>query len=124
MMPNQTLATKPVKEKKKIKDKITVLLCMNTTSTDKLKPLVIRKSTNPHCFKGIRRENLGVKYDSSKKAWITGAIFECWIKSLNNACRLNRKKILLLVDGAISHSNCELTNVKLHFLLPNTTPYL
>ncbi|CAG8688632.1 5136_t:CDS:2, partial [Scutellospora calospora] len=124
MIPDQTLATKLVKGKKKIKDKITVLLYMNTTGTDKLKLLVIGKSTNPYCFKGIRRENLDVKYDSSKKAWMTEAIFERWIKSLNNACRLNRKKILLLVDGATSHSNCELTNVKLHFLPPNTTPYL
>ncbi|CAG8684238.1 16415_t:CDS:2, partial [Racocetra fulgida] len=40
-------------------------------------------------------------------------------------CRLKRKKILLLVDGATSHSNNDkLTHVKLHFLLPHTTPYL
>ncbi|CAG8803992.1 16140_t:CDS:2 [Gigaspora margarita] len=67
MMPDQMLASKPVKGKK-IKDRITVLLCTNTTGTDKLEPLVIGKSPKPHCFKGVQRENLGVTYDASKKA--------------------------------------------------------
>ncbi|CAG8495873.1 6007_t:CDS:2 [Scutellospora calospora] len=124
MMPNQTLATKPVKGQKKVKDRVTVLLCMNATGTDKLKPLVIRKSVKPRCFKGIQKKNLGVEYDASQKAWMTGEVFKRWIKSLNTTCRLKKKKILLLVDGATSYSNCELTYVKLHFLLPNTTPYL
>ncbi|CAG8808239.1 3129_t:CDS:2 [Dentiscutata erythropus] len=59
---------------------------------DKLKLLVIGKSTKLHCFKGIRQENLGVKYAA--------------------------------IDGAKCHSNCELTNINLRFLPPNTTPYL
>ncbi|CAG8638420.1 8934_t:CDS:2, partial [Gigaspora rosea] len=79
-------------------DQITVLLCTNATGTDKLKPLVIGKSLNSRCFKGVRKANLGVEYDSSKKAWMTSAIFERWINSLNSLCRRNRKKILLLVD--------------------------
>ena len=83
MMPNQTLATKPVKGKKKDKNRITVLLCTNATSTDKLKLLVIGKSANPRCFKNIRKKNLGAKYEANKKAWMTGDIIERWIKSLN-----------------------------------------
>ncbi|CAG8717949.1 2674_t:CDS:2, partial [Dentiscutata erythropus] len=120
MMPNQTLATKLVKGQKKVKDRITILFCINATSMDKLKLLVIK----PHCFIGIRQENLGIKYAASKNAWMTGSIFEYWINSLNATCRLKKKNILLLVDGAKYYSNCELTNINLYFLLPNTTPYL
>ena len=83
MTPNQTLATKPVKGKKKDKDQITVLLCTNATGTDKFKSLVIRKSANSRCFKNIRKKNLGAKYEANKKAWMTGDIFGHWIKSLN-----------------------------------------
>src|SRR2546423_6250561 len=82
MIPNQTLATKPVKGKKKDKERITILLCTNATGTDKLKPLVIGKSAKPRCFKNIQKENLGTKYEANKKAWMTSEIFGRWIKSL------------------------------------------
>ncbi|CAG8817724.1 122_t:CDS:1, partial [Cetraspora pellucida] len=51
------------------------------------------------------------------------AIFERWVKSLNTSCRLKKKKILLLIDGASSHSNNEYTHIKLHILPPHTTSY-
>lgn len=125
MTPNQTLATKPVKGKRKDKERITILLCTNATGTDKLKPLVIGKSANPRCLKNVRRENLGVKYEANKKAWMTSDIFGRWIRSLNSTNRLKRRKILVLVDNATSHVvNEELEHVKVHFLPPNTTPYL
>src|SRR3989440_1894227 len=125
MTPNQTLATKLVKGKKKDKERITVLLCTNATGTDKLKPLVIGKSANPRCFKHIRKENLDAKYEANKKAWMTGDIFKRWIKSLDATNRLQHRKILVLVDNAASHIvSEELEHVKVHFLPPNTTPYL
>ncbi|CAG8558333.1 15117_t:CDS:2 [Gigaspora margarita] len=105
-------------------NQITVLLCTNTTGTYKLKPLVIGKSPKPHCFKGVQKANLGVEYNASKKAWMTSAIFERWINSLNSLCQQKRKKILLLVDGASSHPKNEHTHIKLHILPPHTTPYL
>ena len=119
MTPNQTLATKPVKGKKKDKEQITVLLCTNATGTDKLQPLVIGKSANPRCFKNIRKENLGVKYEANKKAWMTGDIFSRWIKSLNHTNRLKHRKILVLVDNASSYIvSEELNYVNVHFLPP------
>jgi DDE superfamily endonuclease/Tc5 transposase DNA-binding domain/CENP-B N-terminal DNA-binding domain len=125
MIPNQTLATKPVKGKKKDKERITILLCTNATGTDKLKPLVIGKSAKPRCFKNIQKENLGTKYEANKKAWMTGEIFGHWIKSLNATNRLDHRKTLVLVDNAPSHIvGEELEHVKVHFLPPNTTPYL
>jgi len=125
MTPNQTLATKPVKVKKKDKERITILLCTNATGTDKLKPLVIGKSANPRCFKNVRKENLDAKYEANKKAWMTGNIFGRWIESLNHTNRLKHRRILVLVDNASSHIvSEELDYVKVQFLPPNTTPYL
>ena len=116
MTPNQTLATKPVKGKKKDKERITVLLCTNATGTDKLKPLVISKSANLQCFKNIQKENLSVKYEANKKAWMTGDIFSCWIKSLNHTNHLKHRKILVLVNNASSHIvSEELDYVNIHF---------
>ncbi|CAG8686440.1 5372_t:CDS:1, partial [Ambispora gerdemannii] len=70
-------------------------------------------------------KNLGAKYEVNKKAWMTSEIFEHWIKSLNTINHLKCKKILVLVDNTTSHIvNEELEHVKVHFLSPNTTPYL
>ena len=42
---------------KKAMDRITVLVCANMTGTEKKKLLVIGKSKNPRCFKGINIES-------------------------------------------------------------------
>lgn len=39
--------------KKKSKERLTVLLCSNSTGADKLKLLVIRKYENPRCIKSL-----------------------------------------------------------------------
>ena len=125
MTPDQTLATQTVKGKKKDKEQITVLLCMNAAGTDKLKPLVIRKSAKPQCFKNISKKNLGIKYEVNKKAWMKSDIFECWIKSLDDIFRQNHRRILLLVDNTASHIvREESEHVKIYFLPPNTTAHL
>ena len=125
MTPDQTLATQAVKGKKKDKARITVLLCTNATGTDKLKPLVIGKSAKPRCFKNISKENLGVKYEANKKAWMKSDVFERWVKCLDDVSRRNHRRILLLVDNAASHVvKKESKHVKIHFLPPNTTAHL
>ncbi|CAG8676849.1 10526_t:CDS:2 [Dentiscutata erythropus] len=72
----------------------------------------------------LQRKNLGVEYDASQNAWMTTAIFDHWIKSLNASCRLKCKKILLLIDGASSHSKDQYSHIKVHILPAHTTPYL
>ena len=125
MTPDQTLATQAVKGKKKDKARITVLLCTNATGTDKLKPLVIGKSAKPRCFKNISKENLGVKYEANKKAWMKSDVFERWVKCLDDVSQRNHRRILLLVDNAASHVvKKESEHVKIHFLPPNTTAHL
>ena len=65
LLPNSTLATGPVRGKKKQKERITVALCANATGTDKLIPLVIMKSAHPQCFSKTFNPNVYVKYTSN-----------------------------------------------------------
>lgn len=57
------------------KEKVSFLLCSNVDGSHKTTPLIIGKSANPRCFKGF---NNPLKYDHSKKAWMTSRIFVNW----------------------------------------------
>lgn len=60
---------------KKMKDRISFMLCANASGTHKLTPVVIGKAANPRCFKGFDNPLI---YYNSKKAWMTGYIFTDW----------------------------------------------
>ncbi|XP_060846175.1 tigger transposable element-derived protein 6-like [Rhopalosiphum padi] len=95
-MPDKTLTFKSEKCSggKHSKERLTLLLAVNMTGTDKLKPLIIGKSKNPRCFAGVK--SFLVDYTANKKAWMT------------NNC---------LAHNIIP--NCQAIKVK--FLPPNTT---
>lgn len=67
--------------RKKSKDRITVMVACNMTGLEKLKLLVIGKSKNPRCFKGIK--SLDVDYEFNKKAWMTSEIYIKWLLKLD-----------------------------------------
>ena len=103
MPPNQTLSSKPVLGQKKDKTRITVLLGVNATGTDKLKPWVIGNMKRPRPFSRINLERLPVHYRANPKAWMNSSIFEEVLRHMDNYFRAQNKKILLLVDNAPSH---------------------
>lgn len=79
--------------------------------------LVIGKSKNPRCFKGVQR--LPVNYDSSQNAWMTSVIFNNWL--LKWDLRIKRK-IVLVIDQCTAHRiNMSLKNIKVIYLPSNTT---
>jgi hypothetical protein len=47
------------------KERVTVMVCSKITETEKQKLLIIGKSKNQRCFKGIK--SLETKYDFNKK---------------------------------------------------------
>ncbi len=55
---------------------------------------------------------------------MNGSVFIDWLKKINlTMCNMG-KSVLLLVDNASSHMDIDQSNVKVHFLPPNTTSKL
>ena len=82
---------------KKAKDRITVMVTCNMTGTDRRCLLVIGKSRNPRCFRGVK--NLPVTYRTNKNAWMNGDIFSKWLQDFNKDMRRQRQQKLHLVDN-------------------------
>ena len=101
---------------KKVKDRVTVMLCANMSGSEKIPLLVIGKSKRPRSFpKDLSK--LPVQYQTSKNAWMTGYIFEWWLKNWDNTLRSKKRKVCLLVDNCSAHSkSIPLTNIVLKFL--------
>jgi len=110
MPPNQTLSSKPVLGQKKDKTRITVLLGVNATGTDKLMPWVIGNAKRPRPFSRINLQRLPVHYRANPKAWMNSSIFGEILQHLDKYFRAQDKKILLLVDNAPSHINSQQGN--------------
>jgi len=121
-MPDKTLAFKNEKCSggKHSKERLTLLLAVNMTGTDKLKPLLIGKSKKPRCFAGVK--SFPVEYTANKKAWMTSELFAKWLLRVDNQMKTQKRKILLFIDNCPAHNiilNCQAVKVK--FLPPNTT---
>ena len=97
---------------------------LSLSDGDKLKPLVIAKSENPRCFRGITKAALPVIYRANKKAWMTTILFKEWLERLNGQMQLQHRNILLFVDNCGAHPAVHLSNIKIVFLPPNTTSRL
>ena len=104
---------------KKSKDRITLLFGSNIAGTDKLNPLVIGKSANPRCFKGVQIDSLPVLYKANAKAWMTSLLFNQLLAVWN---RKSNHKVLLFIDNCPAHNLIgTYSNIEIHFLPPNTT---
>lgn len=98
------------------KERVTVLCCVSMTGKKK-KLLVVGKSKQPRCFKGVKK--LPVDYDANKSAWMTTIIFNEWLRNWDNELKHD---ILLLVDNCTAHEvNVLLKHINVVFLPPNTT---
>lgn len=97
------------------KEQMTVLCCTNMKG-QKRELVVIGKSKNPPCFKGVK--SLPVRYCSNANAWMTTDIFNNWLLMWDLELK---RKIVLLVDNCLAHrNNLSLKNIKL-ILLPSET---
>lgn len=123
-LPNKTYTLKgerASRNHKESKDRLTVLLAANMSGTDKLKPLIIGKSANPRCFRGI---NVPLPYKSNSKAWMTGEVWTWWVRSLDAIMRMRGRKILLIIDNCPAHPKVDnLSNMEIAYLPANTTSH-
>lgn len=105
------------------KERLTVLVGANMSGSDKLKLLVIGKSKNPRCFKGIT--SLPVTYESNSKAWMTQALFSKWLHTEDVRFSRQNRKVLFLVDNCPGHGIVTgLKSIQLELLPANTTALL
>ena len=73
-------------------------------------------------LRGREYENF-VSY-TSKKAWMTGLIWQTELKKLDQKLGKERKKICLICDNASPHKQISLQNIELVYLMPNSTATL
>ena len=137
MLPGKTLAVKNDAHKhegfKKIKDRVTILFCVNKTGNHKVKPLCVGKYKNPRCFHHLNRSTLPLTYDFSRNAWMTATIFENWfqkefVPSVRKHLRQQRlePKAFLLLDNCPDHSPADNLvsrdgKIRVSYLPKNTT---
>ena len=118
---------KHVMEGKKSKNRATIAFLVNASGQSDSLPIVIWKSENPRCFKGVNKAKLPVQYYSQQKAWMTSEIMRHILKTQNRKLKLANRSVLLLLDNAGCHppdvKDCY-TNIKVVFLPPNTTSRL
>ena len=104
-LPNKSLseAAKQCRGGKQSKERITCAFFVNAAG-GKEKPIVIGKSANPCCFKGIKDlSNLPCTYFHQKKAWMDFDILDQVLTKLNRRCQRESGSILLLLDNAPCH---------------------
>ncbi|XP_054652952.1 tigger transposable element-derived protein 4-like [Dunckerocampus dactyliophorus] len=107
-------------EGKQPKDRVTLMVTANMDGSDKVPLFLIGKFNKPFCLKHVER--LPLKYNHSKKAWMTPALFTTWIQQLDRQMVIQQRKIVLIVDNCSAHPHVEgLQAIKLVFLPPNYT---
>jgi hypothetical protein len=86
---------------KNCKDRLNVLLCVNSDGSDKQVPIVIGKSPKLRCFKNVKK--LPATYHVNNKAWMTTDIFSSFLHSLDASMGVQNRNILLFVDNCAAH---------------------
>ena len=126
VLPNKTLHLKNERCSggKLSKDRLTVMLTVFANGSKLDKPIIIGKSLNPRCFKGLYKKKLRCDYYANNKAWMTSKIFKEYLTKMNLEMVSQGRHILLFLDNASSHLPLELSNIKLVFIPPNTTSLL
>ncbi|CAF3372879.1 unnamed protein product [Rotaria socialis] len=83
------------------------------------------KSLKPRCFKNLNVSKLPINWRANKTAWMNVKLFSEWLSDLNVSMKKQKSKIILFLDNAPCHPvDIELSNIKLQYFPPNTTPKL
>ncbi len=101
------------RNEKKSKERITILLGANMDGSEKLKPLVIGKSKNLRCFKGVK--SFPVTYKANRKAWMSSDFFQEYMSNLNKRMVKENRKILVIIHNCPCHPDLNLSNIKVVF---------
>ena len=128
-LPDKGLAEKKkaCKGGKKSKLRVTITFFVNSAGESECPPVVIWKSANPRCFKGVNKSELPVWYFSQKKSWMDSEILNEILGRINRKLVRDERSILLTMDNAGCHPHDlegKFSNIKVVFLPANTTSKL
>ena len=124
LIPSKTICKKETEGFKKLKNRVSLLLCANSDGSEKIKPLIIGRFKSPRCFKNFDYKKY-VDYSYNKTCWMSKSIFNSWIYSFNEKMKKQNRKILLLLDNCPSHIILqEYSNINLKYLPPNSSGYI
>src|SRR5207237_428256 len=76
-----------IKEHKKSKYRVTILVVCNASGTEKIIPIFIGKSKNPRAFRKIKKldfAKINIQYEYNKTAWMQVSIWNKWLLDLNH----------------------------------------
>ncbi|XP_053947890.1 tigger transposable element-derived protein 4-like [Anastrepha ludens] len=126
-LPDNTLTLKNQKchGGKHSKQRVMLMIAANMDGSEKLKLLLIGKSNQPRCFRGVKW--LPLDYKANSKAWMTGAFFEEWLLNLDKQFGKAGRNILLFIDNCPAHPKDiqqRLKFIQLAFFPPNMTSKL
>ena len=123
LSPKKTLATVNRYGKKSEKDSITVAMCCNMTSTEKMDLVVHRQVEETQAFCKANTKQMEFLCFNNQTAWQTRSTFAEWLRHFDS--KMHGKRVLLLLDNASCHyGTAECYNVKLEFLPPNMIAHL
>ena len=90
-------------------------MAVASATEDKFEMFVIGKSKKRRCFENVKQ--LLIRYRAQKKSWMTGVLFEEWVRKHDSSFWAQSRKVAFLIDK-------NLANINLIFLPPDTTPVL
>jgi len=121
LMPNEDISS--TRGKKKAKDRVSLIVCANTSGTHKIPCVIIGKLKEPTC---IKDRHWPVPYFNKAKAWMD--VETCW-KWFNKVFvpevkRQTGRPVLLLMDNAPGHFDTfKRDNICVVFFPPNCTSW-
>jgi hypothetical protein len=79
MVPDISLSVEQSSSSKKEKARISLAITENGDGTERPPIWVIGSAKKPRCFNKVNINNLGIKWKTNKKAWMTAAIMKDWL---------------------------------------------
>lgn len=125
MMPSRGLLTRSLPGLKKDKARISIVFCTNSTGTDRLPLWFIGSAKKPRSLRYISVSTMGGQWRANKKAWMTTAIMEEWLKAFYQYIGSNRQVLLTMDNFSAHYSAIEICspppNIRICWLPANST---
>jgi hypothetical protein len=125
MPPDRGLSDQKSSGVKGTKAWLTYLLALNADGSEKLPPLIIRKFRKPQAFDNKTAAEHGFQYWNNVKAWMTGEIYQEWLRQWDFDLGTRNRKIILLQDNFSGHIvPVGLKNIHVINFKPNLTAHV